>query len=177
MTAADAFALPRSDLNTFLFAEVCVESSGVKLSVLSTLARAGLDPWQEARRLSVLPRVAAVASMEQRLLDVGRGAWPAVDNAAMAARLVNLLPPRFSVTALVPAGSTRRRGLTLLNTAIVLAVLGGGFALRTWSLGARSQHLVAGSDCATGSTQFAALGPDGSGNLPGAARCTRGAAR
>jgi hypothetical protein len=35
---------------------VGVEANGMTLSVLSTLARRGMDPWQEAERLAKLPR-------------------------------------------------------------------------------------------------------------------------
>ena len=47
MASTDASLLSRSDLNNFLFADVGVESSGMTLSVLSVLARLGMDPWQE----------------------------------------------------------------------------------------------------------------------------------
>jgi hypothetical protein len=46
----------RSDPDSFLFASVGNESEGVPLSMISALTRLGLDPWQEAGRLSSLSR-------------------------------------------------------------------------------------------------------------------------
>lgn len=44
----------RPDLDKFLFAEVGDETDGNPLSVISALTRLGLDPWEEAGRLSSL---------------------------------------------------------------------------------------------------------------------------
>jgi hypothetical protein len=56
MGQQDAYALGRSNLNGFLFADIGIERSGMPLSVISALARQGFDPWQEAGRLARLPR-------------------------------------------------------------------------------------------------------------------------
>jgi hypothetical protein len=47
------FSLLHSDLNDFLFAPVGEEQNGVTLSVVSALTRLGVDPWEEAARLSI----------------------------------------------------------------------------------------------------------------------------
>jgi hypothetical protein len=67
----DAFALPHSNMNSFLFADIGTEREGMTLSVLSALSRLGIDPWQKAEHLARLPRAAAMT---------------------IAARLVLLLP-------------------------------------------------------------------------------------
>jgi hypothetical protein len=59
MAGTDVYELGHSDLNAFLYAAVGREASGMTLTVLSTLARVEIDPWQEAGRLADLP--AAVA--------------------------------------------------------------------------------------------------------------------
>jgi hypothetical protein len=65
----------------FLFESLGVQENGMDLSVLSALARAGVDPWAEAKRLATLPRQAAVAAILKFAGD-----------AETARRLVELLP-------------------------------------------------------------------------------------
>jgi hypothetical protein len=90
----DAFAIQRSDLNGFLFADVGVEANGMTLSVLSTLARLGMDPWDEAGRLARQPRSAAIDGLARMIAAMPSSLWPLPDSTAIAARLVPLLPPR-----------------------------------------------------------------------------------
>jgi hypothetical protein len=47
----------------FLFTEIGEQENGMPLSMVSALARLGLDPWDEARRLAALPATAAVAAV------------------------------------------------------------------------------------------------------------------
>ena len=94
MANTDAYALQRSDLNRFLFADVGVEASGMTLSVLSTLARRGTDPWQEAARLAKLPRNAAVEGLARIIAAMPSSLWSLPDATVIAARLVALLPSR-----------------------------------------------------------------------------------
>ena len=56
MSTSDVFALEKSGLNTFLFAEVGTETNGSVLTVLSVLARLGRDPWEQAARWASLPK-------------------------------------------------------------------------------------------------------------------------
>jgi len=51
--------------DAFLFESLGVEDNGMDLSVLSVLARAGVDPWAEAKRLAGLPRQAAIAAIQK----------------------------------------------------------------------------------------------------------------
>jgi hypothetical protein len=51
------FSLLHSDLNDFLFASIGEEQNGVTLSVVSALTRLGVDPWEEAARLTPCPRL------------------------------------------------------------------------------------------------------------------------
>jgi hypothetical protein len=54
MTSRGYFRQLRPDLDIFLFVRVGDETDGVSLSAISGLPRLGLDPWQEAGRLSSL---------------------------------------------------------------------------------------------------------------------------
>ena len=94
MVMSDVTALQRSDLNEFLFADVGTEASGMMLSVVSLFARQGNDPWREAGRLADLPRAAATDSLTRSIADMPLGRWNLPDAAAIAARLIGLLPAR-----------------------------------------------------------------------------------
>ena len=103
MGCTDAYALQHSDLNGFLFADVGVEASGMALSVLSALARLGMDPWQEAGRLATLPRSAAVDGLARIIADMPASHWSLPDATSIAARLVTLLPSRGGGSSAGPA--------------------------------------------------------------------------
>ena len=62
----DAFALRNSGLDQFLFAEVGTELNGSSLTVLSTLARLGKDPWLRPRNGPGC-RAAMVAGLTQSI--------------------------------------------------------------------------------------------------------------
>jgi hypothetical protein len=51
-----------SRYNHFLFAPICEEANGMRLSVLSALARMDVDPWEEATRLAAMPKAIAETS-------------------------------------------------------------------------------------------------------------------
>jgi hypothetical protein len=143
-------SLPRSELNGFLFADVGIEPSGMPLSVLSTLARLGMDPWQEAARLAKLPRPSAIEALARLIAGMPASLWPLPDATAIAARLVALLPtgseraaaraavpqPNHTaterLTALLPrfgakAGETGTSQRWMLALALLAALLGGVF--------------------------------------------------
>jgi hypothetical protein len=130
------FALPRSELNAFLFATVCVEASGMALSVLSAFARAGIDPWQEAGRLAQLPRAAAAVALTQRLGAMEYAVWQTRDPATVVERLVALLPAGRAVAPGLPGSPRSGRMFTEARLAIGLAILAGMLAIQTWSMSA-----------------------------------------
>ncbi|MCC5999458.1 MAG: hypothetical protein JJU19_01150 [Pararhodobacter sp.] len=76
----------------FLYAAVGEDRGGNTVSVLSTLARLGLDPWDEAADLADLPRADARSRLERHL--AGFGDVPALrqDEGTIILRLVELLP-------------------------------------------------------------------------------------
>ena len=65
MTLRRSFRPLRTDLDRFLFAAVGDEIDGMPLSVISALTRLGLDPWQEAERLSSLSNREAIEQLVQ----------------------------------------------------------------------------------------------------------------
>jgi len=68
----------------FLLASVGREENGMEISVLSALARLGLDPWEEAGRLAVLPKNTAIKVITRHLSLRG--------NSLVAIQLAELLP-------------------------------------------------------------------------------------
>ncbi len=105
MTEQDVFAFRNSGLEPLLFAEVGRESNGAGLTVLSLLARLGLDPWDEAARLVRLPRHAAIASLAGNIARMQLEPPATAEAQATATRLVRLLPvnnavPGFAARAL-----------------------------------------------------------------------------
>lgn len=120
MTLPDVFSLPRSAFNAFLFAPIGEESNGMVVSVVSALARLDLDPWQEAARLSGLPKDIAAAAMGRLIGRLPGGRWNQSDIGSMAARLVELLPGRRpgARRGRAKPGSREKAGL---STAVWLA--------------------------------------------------------
>lgn len=81
----------RTDLNEFLFATVTQDASGMTLTVLSALARNGVDPWDEAAELAGLPRDSATQRLASMLAKVPNGPAPGDETSTLATRLVALL--------------------------------------------------------------------------------------
>jgi hypothetical protein len=93
------YSLLNSEFNDFLFAPIGEERNEMLLSVLSALARLGIDPWQEAARLTQLPKEPAMQSLASMIEGLPSGRWAAPDSRTIAARLVQLLPSRDNAEA------------------------------------------------------------------------------
>jgi len=91
-----------SAFDNFLFAPLGEDDNGMPLSVLSALARLGLDPWQEAGSLARSPRAGAIQRLTT-LIDALPDRPPTPLNpSTVATRLVELLPPAVIPVALLP---------------------------------------------------------------------------
>jgi hypothetical protein len=120
---------PRYD--DFLFAPICEEANGMRLSVLSALARMNVDPWEEATRLAAMPKAIAERRLGSTLgLVSGRSLDPS-EAGAIAARLIQLLPQRgegamIAATQVDAARSRAQRTnywLVWLGFAITISIL------------------------------------------------------
>ena len=82
----------RTDFDAFLFAAIGEDASGMPVTLLSVLARLGIDPWQEADDLAHLPLEPALLRLTSRLeeMSTGRPA-SAADTVNIATRLIALL--------------------------------------------------------------------------------------
>jgi hypothetical protein len=92
MAMRAGFNMHHSDLQEFLFAPVWDEKSGTPLSILSALARLGMDPWGEAARLAEMPRSGAAAALAAILAKLPRSEPEVPDYSRISERLVQFLP-------------------------------------------------------------------------------------
>jgi len=92
MALRPEYAMHHSGLEDFLYAPIWEERNGSALSILSALARLGLDPWQEAARLVDLPDDAATPELAAILARLPLPGPERPDYAALARRLVAFLP-------------------------------------------------------------------------------------
>jgi len=82
----------RPDLDNFLFAAVGAEGDGIPLTMVSAIARLGLDPWDEAGRLSSLSKREAVEQLARLLAELPGASWPLTEAREIAGGLIERLP-------------------------------------------------------------------------------------
>jgi hypothetical protein len=92
------------DFDQFLYAPVGEDQSGSVVTVLSALARLGLDPWQEARELSAMSRDAAYVRLGSLLHAFKDVPTLGAEHKVVAAKLTSLLPERLSHRVIKIAG-------------------------------------------------------------------------
>jgi hypothetical protein len=125
------FSLLHSDLNDFLFASVGEEHNGVTLSVVSALTRLGLDPWEQAARLTPLPKARAAEALATLIARLPIRRTLSSDDLAISQRLVELLPDQKSAPLQgrerVAAGQKKYWGamIVLATVALGAAILSG----------------------------------------------------
>ena len=143
MTPSLTILTAKSDLEAFLYASIGEEGNGMTLSVLSGLSRLGVNPWDEAARLSLLPREGAITALDQRIAQLPRGTWQLSDTMGIAVRLVELLPkhdPHARATLSVPHPDSKKP-----SASRVLWLIAAGIAvLLLYSMSGRAEPLPAG---------------------------------
>jgi hypothetical protein len=92
MAMRESFRPLRPDLDKFLFAAVGPEREGIPLSMVSALTRLGLDPWDEAGRLSSLGKREAVEQLARLLAELPGTSRPLAEAREIADRAVEQLP-------------------------------------------------------------------------------------
>jgi hypothetical protein len=118
-----AFSLLKSEFNEFLFAAIGEEENHASLTVLSALSREGIDPWQQAARLSRLPKEMATRSLASIIEGLPSAGRPKSDPRLVAERLVVLLPHKAARKNLSLAGAFRRHRRTYQILASICAGL------------------------------------------------------
>ena len=107
MSSSDAFAFKNSGLSTFLLAEVGTELNGSPLTILSVLARLGLDPWAEAAKWTKLPRATTIDRLTQSIAQMPLQPQALLNARDTASRLIQLLPAPVARSVDVPARGKR----------------------------------------------------------------------
>lgn len=117
-----------TEFDGFLFASVREDGNG-PLSVLSTLARLDLDPWQTAATLAALPRADAIQNLASLFSGLPDGL---ANREATASRLVDCLPNRAacptgaqSTSPRMGIGAHARAGSIWLIYIILMLVIVG----------------------------------------------------
>jgi hypothetical protein len=125
-TLPPQFSLLRSEFNEFLYAPIGAESNDSVLSVLSALARTGIDPWQEAARLAQLSKALATQRLTAIIAGLPDGQWAQTETGAIAARLIELLPAKGVAPSASPSlVNAKRVPSSLLMKLLLVVVLGG----------------------------------------------------
>jgi hypothetical protein len=109
MTLRSSFLPLRPDFDKFLFATVGEEIDGMPLSVISALARLGLDPWQEAGRLSSLGKREAVEQLARLIAELPEASRQGDEARKIASGLIGLLPSGDTSHRLVAQSQIRQR--------------------------------------------------------------------
>ena len=92
-----------SQFDDFLFAAIGDDLNGMPLSVVSVLARADLDPWQEAAILAALPEELATQRLTAVLAGLPERTLQRTSPAGTAVRLIALLPSRTNANTRLTA--------------------------------------------------------------------------
>lgn len=121
MPTMDEIRQGGTPFDPFLYANVGEDRNGNIVSVLSTLARLGLDPWGVAADLSALTRDEARARLGGLLARFGDVPALKQDFAAIARQLIDLLPQASSRRANREAGDPAPAGGIGLGA--ILAIL------------------------------------------------------
>lgn len=114
--------------NSFLFAPVGEDRNGMLVSVLSALARVGVDPWEEAKQLAGLSAESARIRLDKMIAVLPGIPSLTVDHQAVANRLVALLPRGTSLAASVSSTVTggdeteRKRKLGYITFIVFLVI-------------------------------------------------------
>ena len=142
MTLRRPYRPLRPDLDEFLFAMVGDEADGLPLSVISVLVRLGLDPWEEAGRLSSLSSREAIEQLARLIAELPAMVRPLQEARAIADGLVGLLPkhapigtsapqvrkePRYRAPALPKLSAFWVACFALAAAVLVSAAIRGGF--------------------------------------------------
>ena len=123
-----------TEYNDFLFATIGEEKNQTPLSVLSALTRLDIDPWQEAARLTQLPKEEAIKDIRSALGALPGGRWTAGESSTIAARVVELLPSQKHHVSSIASDQIGRR------IVVALAVMWIVFAGAWLAFVARESH-------------------------------------
>ena len=140
----------------------------MRLSVISALARTNVDPWEEAIRLAAMPKAIAEKTLLSILDLVSGRSWKSPEAAAIAARLVRLLPQSGEAAPMAAAGTVNvasgiAKALNLRNNywwLWVAMALAMSFMTPRHQAGTSSAPAVASESGATSQSTSSTEAPD-----------------
>lgn len=124
------FALAQTAFDAFLTAPIGDEANGSTLSVISALARQGIDPWDEAALLSGMSPAAAASALVAIIAQLPAGSWTLPDLPGIADRLVALLPDGATQRAQERPTASAKYGAVWLAFLVISTVFFGYILLR-----------------------------------------------
>jgi len=98
MTSSPSVSYLTPQFDDFLFARINEDSEATPLSVLSVLARLGVDPWEEAAKLSGLERVSAAKRLVEFIAATPGAPTAYLSAKTVSDRLIDLLPSSAGAT-------------------------------------------------------------------------------
>jgi hypothetical protein len=99
MTTSAPVSYLAPQFDDFLFARIDEDSDATPLSVLSVLARLGVDPWAEAAKLAQLPRLSAAERLVAFIAATPSAPSVYLNAKTVCDRLIDLLPSPAGVTS------------------------------------------------------------------------------
>jgi hypothetical protein len=122
MPNTHSLVLFEHEFDDFLCASIGEEENGMALSVMSAFARRNVDPWEEAARLSRLPRDVATRQLCAMIAELPSSGANRASPRSIAERLMAPLP--FSAGSGGSSGAVpRRAALTRRETVRTVVVL------------------------------------------------------
>lgn len=130
----------RKDFDHFLFAPVGRDFDGTPLTLVTGLARLGVDPWEEAAELAKLAQEPAMQRLASRLEAMPTRTSSTEDTVKLTVRLLALLhrtAPQESSAPVSPPSSTPARPSKPVNVAIYLLAGLVFMLIAQWALSPR----------------------------------------
>jgi len=133
----------RTDFDEFLHSPIASDANGMPLTLLSALARQGVDPWDEAASIASLSHESALQKLGSLLASVPNGPAPGADTVTIATRLVALLhrspkgpagSPEKPAMGAIPTPSKGTRRALYYVAALLFLILG------QWVVSARHEQ-------------------------------------
>jgi hypothetical protein len=135
-----------SEFNEFLFAPIGEDRNGMLVSVLSGLARSGVDPWQEAASLTELLGETATQRLASLIGALPDKVASYPESRTIAARLVALLPRPLGSSG-VSQGASGSAWMAMnsrswwIYVAVMVFMLGSQFLIASHQLPVKPENV------------------------------------
>jgi hypothetical protein len=155
MTHSALISVLGSEFDDFLFSRIGKDKNDTPLSVLSALARLGIDPWQEAAELARLPRETAIERLAFSIAALPDRASAHPEQGTIAARLIALLPRQTSSETLTDGTLANEGDVTKFRAGIYMSVVLIALTLvAQWAVASRQPAPVGNVDASASSAAF-----------------------